>query len=988
MKPLSFFTLLALLVMTGSSVAVDVLIRPQSADLQPEQGIQFEAQVYQNSNQPVRNTHYDWSVVPNHLGTLSTDGYFIAGDKPGKGNVIVTAIVNGQKIVGTADIRIGSVESNPIKIEVKPERTRVSPGEKQTFQVIARSSSGVSLRVRSLRWFVEPKSLGTLSQSGIFTASNREGTGQVIALAEIDNQVYRGTARVLVTQGRTAAMSGTVLDPTSSALEGAVITIHKLGPIPFSQKTRSDANGEFVFTDLLPGYYVAHARAEGFVPQYYDHAMYLSEATPIEIADGDSIPGIQFDLETGAQIEGTVTDENDTPLADVHLMAVNPLDNRFRVHTLSNEDGSYRINGLRPGSYIVSAHREGYSDLYYDQAETRTDADPLQVDEQMISDIDFSLSLTSAITGILQNTSGEPIEGARIGVFKLQQVHRQTPDVSTSIRTIQSDEDGSFSVSLAPGVYHLYATAAGYAGQWYEGVQDPVQATPIQVLEGEHSDVSLVLPTLGKITGSVMDSNSGDPIAGAHIRVLAEQRTRNRKAFHTITDENGVFTMEELPAGAYLFQAGADGYIPEFWQDASTPKEATLIQVNNNETIENMDVNLETGALLSGTLTDAESGVVLSNAVISVYQPETKIRRTTRTDQDGHYELNGLSAGSYILLADARGYLRQWYEKADRQQDASEITLVEGDSTSIDVALQRREIPGGQISGIVYDDSTELPVTGAQILAMPLTFSRPIRTVSGLDGTYELDGLQAGIYFIVCRAPGYVGEYYEDSYHWSRATPVRISKESVMTAIDFGLRLQPEGAYRLAGHVHTADGNPVDGALVVAETGAGIIAATTTGENGAYTLSDLPTGSYTVTASVTQGTEGTLSDSPTTLGNGIEYLSADISITPETTDVEEAVGVPGHFGLNQNHPNPFNPSTEISFALPQQADVDLTVYNILGQPVRVLATGTHEAGQISVTWDGRDENGQPLASGMYFYRLKARSQSQTFQQTRRMLLTK
>ncbi len=988
MKPLSFFTLLALLVMTGSSLAVDVLIRPQSADLQPDQGIQFETQVYQNTNQPVRNIHYNWSVIPNHLGTVSTDGYFMAGKKSGEGKIIVSAIVNGQKIVGTADIRIGSIESNPIEIEVKPERAQVIPGKKQTFQVIARSNRGISLRVRSVRWFVEPKSLGTISQSGVFTASNRDGIGQVIALAEIDDKVYRAAARVLVTQGRTAAMSGKVLDPTSSALEGAVITIYKLGPIPYSQKTRSDANGAFAFTDLLPGYYVAHTRAEGFVPQYYDHAMFLSEATPIKITDGDSITGIQFDLETGARIEGTVTDENDTPLGDVHLMAVNPLDNRFRMHTLSNEDGSYQISGLRSGSYIVTAHREGYSDLYYDQAQTRTDADLLHVNDQVVSGIDFSLSLTSAITGTLTNTAGEPIEGARIGVFKLQLAYRHTPDFASSVRTTRTLEDGSFGLSLKPGFYLLYAAASGYDGLWYDEVQDPEQATPIQVLDGEHSAVSLVLDPLGKITGSVVDSSSGDPVAGAHVRVLAEQRPNNRKAFHTTTDENGLFTVENLPAGDYLLQTGADGYIPEFWQDASTPKKATQIEVNNNETVEDIDVTLQIGAQLAGTITDFESGIALTNAVISIYQSETKFRRTTRTDEDGKYELNGLPTGSYTLMADARGYLRQWYEQADRQQDASEFVLDEGESTTIDFALQQREMPGGQISGIAYDDSTELPITGAHILAMPLTFSRPIRTVSGLDGTYELEGLRAGIYFIVCRAAGYVGEYYEDAHHWSRATPVRISNEGIMTTIDFGLTPQPEGAYRLAGHVHNEDGSPVDGALVVAETEEGVIAATITGENGAYTLSDLPTGSYSVTASVTQGTEGTLSDASTTLGNGVEQLTADITVTNQTTDVEQTVGVPEYFSLNQNYPNPFNPSTEISFALPQQADITLTIYNVLGQPVRILANGTHEAGQISVTWDGRNENGHQLASGMYFYRLKAQSQSQTFQQTRRMVLTK
>lgn len=102
---------------------------------------------------------------------------------------------------------------------------------------------------------------------------------------------------------------------------------------------------------------------------------------------------------------------------------------------------------------------------------------------------------------------------------------------------------------------------------------------------------------------------------------------------------------------------------------------------------------------------------------------------------------------------------------------------------------------------------------------------------------------------------------------------------------------------------------------------------------------------------------------------------------PKTT---ADVSLPDKLTLYQNYPNPFNPATTISFRLEQKAGVNLTVYNILGEKVKVLIDGDREAGSQAVTWDGTDANGAGVASGLYFYRLTA--DGQTF--TRKMTLMK
>ena len=82
------------------------------------------------------------------------------------------------------------------------------------------------------------------------------------------------------------------------------------------------------------------------------------------------------------------------------------------------------------------------------------------------------------------------------------------------------------------------------------------------------------------------------------------------------------------------------------------------------------------------------------------------------------------------------------------------------------------------------------------------------------------------------------------------------------------------------------------------------------------------------------------------------------------------------FALGANYPNPFNPATTIPVVVPAEAgDVDLTIYNTLGQSVRHVWTGPLAAGEHRLTWDGRDAQGQPVAAGVYLYRLQMGEQT-------------
>ncbi len=110
------------------------------------------------------------------------------------------------------------------------------------------------------------------------------------------------------------------------------------------------------------------------------------------------------------------------------------------------------------------------------------------------------------------------------------------------------------------------------------------------------------------------------------------------------------------------------------------------------------------------------------------------------------------------------------------------------------------------------------------------------------------------------------------------------------------------------------------------------------------------------------------------LANYDTVLTGKKYINPAEFPAEPVIpkeSLPVTFILGQNYPNPFNPSTIIEFSLPQSENVNITIFNILGQKVTTLVDEAQAAGNYSVTWDGHDSDGSEVSSGVYFYRMTA-----------------
>jgi len=127
--------------------------------------------------------------------------------------------------------------------------------------------------------------------------------------------------------------------------------------------------------------------------------------------------------------------------------------------------------------------------------------------------------------------------------------------------------------------------------------------------------------------------------------------------------------------------------------------------------------------------------------------------------------------------------------------------------------------------------------------------------------------------------------------------------------------------------------------------------------------------------------------SPTHYFFSTQHEIPDVDTTGLIADNPQGSRLPFYPRISQNYPNPFNPVTEIRYQIPAIGDqitsnVNLSLYNVLGKMVRTLVDGKQSLGYYKVIWDGRDENGNPVASGIYFCRLKVGG----FTKTRRMVL--
>ena len=173
-------------------------------------------------------------------------------------------------------------------------------------------------------------------------------------------------------------------------------------------------------------------------------------------------------------------------------------------------------------------------------------------------------------------------------------------------------------------------------------------------------------------------------------------------------------------------------------------------------------------------------------------------------------------------------------------------------------------------------------------------------------------------------------------------------------------------------------GSYLDTTFIITNIGAGTLSGSVSESGDDFSL--VGAASYSLGAG--ESDTFTVRFDPQSLGSKIcttetgNDLCSDVSCTgtagfSDVEDLSEDRDLPDHYSLSQNYPNPFNATANVEFSLPKNCHVKLTIYNIVAQKVTVLIDDYLSAGRKSVKWDGKDDQGEEMPSGAYFYKIKA-----------------
>ena len=348
------------------------------------------------------------------------------------------------------------------------------------------------------------------------------------------------------------------------------------------------------------------------------------------------------------------------------------------------------------------------------------------------------------------------------------------------------------------------------------------------------------------MSGTVTDASTGLPIGNINVRA---ENVETGDSADDDTDFNGQYKLTGLVPGMYRIGAEGKhlGYVNELYNDKLRWEDADLITVEASQDLTGIDFALSTGATISGSVVDAETGTPIRGAAIRAEHDAGAGDSWANTDRDGTYTLEGLPPGRWRIVANAqeRGYIEQFYNDKPGWDEADLVSVSAGDAvTGIDFRLRT----GASISGRVVDGATGLPIRDVEIGAEQTGDGRRVYARFDSEGRYTIGGLSSGTYVVEANAHehGYVNEFYRGQTSWETADLVSIAGSRSVEGIDFAL--QP--GQTITGRVTDAlTGVPIEGADVNAERDDGNYSAgANTDREGMYELIGLAPGAYRVRA--------------------------------------------------------------------------------------------------------------------------------------------
>ncbi|MBN1550265.1 carboxypeptidase regulatory-like domain-containing protein [bacterium] len=499
---------------------------------------------------------------------------------------------------------------------------------------------------------------------------------------------------------------GKIVDMDTQPLINIDINVYTLDWAKVDVDAESDEYGRYAIGGLEDGSYYVMANpiyAQPYVDQYWENSNGPINATPITVTAPEDLLGINFQLYAGTYIEGYVKDAaTQLPVSGIKMKAYNSQGSKMRIDARVRDDGFYYLGAYRSGDYFVRAdptYPQGYMDQYYpgvfsfEQAQTVSITAP-----KPTTNIDFLLPAGSYIRGAITEMAANPLEDIKV---KFYDTDWQLYDLAVTM----TKSDGTYlSGALKPGEYYIKAVPIypqPYIDEYYDDVTEENLAQPVTVsLQYETTGIDFELERGGYLLGTVRDELSGNPIYDMDLDLYDDQW--NWVDYSDHTDSRGEFLIGALPFGSYYLNCdptSTQGYIPEFFNDAFWPGDATLILLSETRDVEDLDFDLKPGGFISGRVTDTDTNNPVDDIVIEVYATDWSLLplHEAVSRSDGTYTAHGIPTGSYYVKASPPAgsyYSEEYYFNSPSASGAVPVAVTEGSTTSgIDFTLKQTNKP-------------------------------------------------------------------------------------------------------------------------------------------------------------------------------------------------------------------------------------------------------------------------------------------------------
>jgi Carboxypeptidase regulatory-like domain len=331
----------------------------------------------------------------------------------------------------------------------------------------------------------------------------------------------------------------------------------------------------------------------------------------------------------------------------------------------------------------------------------------------------------------------------------------------------------------------------------------------------------------GTITGTVISAAAKAPIAGIEVCAYQSGSEEVEELFGqcTQTSAEGEYSIQGLTAGEYMVEffapfAGSLNYVTQYFQDASSPADATPVNVVANSVDTGIDAELEQGGQITGSVTDASTSAAIEGIEVCASATHGAGFGCGLTNAGGEYTITSLPSDEYEVEfyspTSQLNYVTQYYDGALEESAATPVTVTVGDTTSsIDAQLQH----GGEIAGQVTDAATGSAAKNIRVCALITAKESSGCAATNSSGEYLISALPGGEYKVgFDGGKDYAVQYYNDKFSFAEAQGLEVVVNDTIHGIDAAMTVGRPIA-PTNGRLPVISGTPAVGDTLTCTTG-------------------------------------------------------------------------------------------------------------------------------------------------------------------------